>query len=64
PGLTELRLLLCTSSWVGALPAEPLPLAQAILGHLHQVSHHAPPKDTYTLDLHTWAGLSLIYRVA
>ncbi|MEN9214636.1 MAG: caspase family protein [Gloeomargarita sp. DG02_4_bins_56] len=64
PGLTELRLLLCTSSWVGSLPVEPLPLAQAILGHLHQVSRHAAPKDTYTLDLHTWAGLSLIYRVA
>lgn len=61
PGLTELRLLLCTSEWVTPLPSEPLPLAQAILTHLHQPSPTS--KDTYDLHLDTWAGLSFIYQV-
>ncbi|MEN9215710.1 MAG: caspase family protein [Gloeomargarita sp. HHBFW_bins_162] len=63
PGLTELRLLLCTTDWASPLPAEPLPLAQAILNHLHQVSNHPAPKDTYALTMPTWAGLSFLYRV-
>jgi len=61
PGLTELRLLLGTSAWATPLPPEPLPLAQAILAHLHQLT--SAPKDTYELHLDTWAGLSLMYRV-
>ncbi|APB34272.1 Peptidase C14, caspase catalytic subunit p20 [Gloeomargarita lithophora Alchichica-D10] len=64
PGLTELRLLLCKSEWLASLPPEPLPLAQAILTHLHQASERPPSKDTYALRMDTWAGLSLIYRVA
>ncbi|WP_448381605.1 caspase family protein [Gloeomargarita sp.] len=64
PGLTELRLLLAPQAWPAFLPAEPLPLAQAILSHLHR-PHVVkdPPKDTYTLPVDTWAGLSLLYRV-
>ncbi len=64
PGLTELRLLLCTLEWPTTLPPEPWPLAQVILAHLHQASLHPPSKDTYTLTMDTWAGLSLIYQVA
>jgi len=65
PGLTELRLLLSPTDWPTTLPTEPLPLAQAILSHLHRPNALKDlPKDTYSLPVDTWAGLSLLYRVA